>query len=231
MFRSIFNIFFTEKTIKRFIIGVVAGLAFSISVILATIGIMDGFEYSLKKGLKQSIGDLYFYSSRGPFKFDEKIKNTLGDLEYTSFLQTEGFVVKGEISKGVLVKGINPITFEKITSEKIDLNEGEVAIGLQLANIFELSVGDDLLLALSKGNSEMKGLPDLKSFRVGQIFFHGIYEKDLRIIYMKKAVLQKLINVGDKINVVTLNVSGKDIEADRFDLSERFSISSFDFSL
>ena len=221
MFKSMFNIFFTEKTIKRFIIGVIAGLAFSISVILATIGIMDGFEHSLKKGLKQSIGDIYFYSSQGPFKLDDKIKGHLKDTEYTTFLQTEGFVVKGEISKGVLVKGIIPSTFEKITSEKIEIITGEVAIGHQLAKLLDLKVGDDLILALSKGNREVKGLPDLRSFRVGQIFSHGVYEKDLRIVYIDQSVLQKLLNVGDKINVVTLNVPGENIEDARFDLSEK----------
>ncbi|TDJ08903.1 MAG: ABC transporter permease [Deltaproteobacteria bacterium] len=220
MFSSIFNIFFTEKTIKRFIVGVVAGLAFSISVILATIGIMDGFEHSLKKGLKQSIGDLYFYSVRGPFKFDQKIKDILKEMDHTSILQTEGFVVSSEISKGVLVKGIHFTTFEKITGEKIKLGKGEVAIGHQLATVMGLVVGDDLILALSKGNRAVKGLPDLKSFRVGQIFSHGIYEKDLRIIYIAQSVLQKLINVGDKINVVTLNIPGKDLEEARFELSE-----------
>lgn len=231
MYKSIFAIFFTEKSIKRFIIGVVAGLAFSISVILATIGIMDGFEYSLKKGLKQSIGDLYFYSSRGPFKLDKSIKNILGEYEYTSFLQTEGFVVNEEVSKGVLVKGIDLSTFEKITGQKINLKSDEVAIGIQLAKALDVQIGEDVTLALSKGNREVKGLPDLKSFKVGQIFSHGIYEKDLRIVYIRQAILQKLINVGDRINVVSLNIAGEDVERARFDLSEKlegkFNVKTF----
>jgi len=224
MFRSIFAIFFTEKSIKRFVIGVVAGLSFSISVILATIGIMDGFEYSLKKGLKQSVGDIYFYSTKGPFKLDYKLQNILQEMEvseYAGILQTEGFVVNEQVSKGVLVKGIDPITFERITKEKIEIAKDEVAIGVQLSKVLGLKPGDDLILALSKGNREVKGLPDLKSFKVGQIFSHGIYEKDLRIVYIHQDVLQKLISVRDKINVLTLNVSGKDIEAVRYDLSER----------
>ncbi|RLA63336.1 MAG: hypothetical protein DRQ88_05685 [Epsilonproteobacteria bacterium] len=231
MFKSIFAIFFAEKSIKRFIIGVVAGLAFSISVILATIGIMDGFEHSLKKGLKQSIGDLYFYSSKGPFKLDKTIKDIIGDHEYTSLLQTEGFVVNEEISKGVLVKGIDPATFEKVTNQKINLKRGEVAIGIQLSKSLGLKVGDVLTLALSKGNREVKGLPDLKNFKVGLVFSHGIYEKDLRIVYISKGLLQKLINIRDRVNVVTLNIPGKDLEEARFDLSEklggRFRVKTF----
>ena len=41
-----------ERSSKSFALGAVFGLGFSIAVILATVGIMDGFEATLKKGLK-----------------------------------------------------------------------------------------------------------------------------------------------------------------------------------
>ena len=85
MIRSILSILFYEKTSIKFALGVLLGMAFSISVILATVGIMDGFDKTLKSGLRRSVGDMFFYSSEGFFEVDQSLKDKLKDKDVVNF--------------------------------------------------------------------------------------------------------------------------------------------------
>jgi ABC-type lipoprotein release transport system permease subunit len=227
MFKSVLTIFFKDLSIVRFIVGVIAGLAFSISIVLGTIGIMDGFEFSLKEGLKKATGDLFFYSSNGLFELDENIEKIIkssGVTQYSTIFQTEGFAIKGEKSRGILVKGVDFESFFKISKLNFSLKDNELAIGSQLAKTLGLKINDELAIALANGNKGFKGLPEISSFKVGSIISHGIHEKDLRIVYLSKNVLQKATNAGSKINMVILNApKNKDLDDIKYFLKEKLS--------
>jgi len=227
MFKSVLAIFFKDISILKFILGVIAGLSFSISVVLGTIGIMDGFEGSLKEGLKKATGEIYFYSNKGLFEFEEEFKEIFkssGVSQYSSLFQTEGFAITGEKSKGILVKGIDFESFFNVTKLKISLKDDEMAIGLELAKVLGLKIGDELAIALANGNKGFKGLPEISRYKVGDIITHGIYEKDLRIAYLSKNVLQKSVNASSRINSVILNVpKNKTLNDFRYFLKEKFN--------
>ena len=70
-FFSLFQTLIFDKQTLRFAFGVVAGMAFSISVVLSTVGLMDGYSDTLKKALKHSEGHLTLHSRNGFFKIDE----------------------------------------------------------------------------------------------------------------------------------------------------------------
>ena len=65
LFQPIFKIFLSEKSSMQFSICIIIGMAFSIAVILCTVGIMDGFVSSLKGNLRKATGDILAYSSEG----------------------------------------------------------------------------------------------------------------------------------------------------------------------
>jgi ABC-type lipoprotein release transport system permease subunit len=227
MFKSVLAIFLKDLSIIKFILGVIAGLAFSISVVLGTIGIMDGFETTLKEGLRKATGEIYFYSSKGLFEFEEEYKDILkssGVLQFSTLFQTEGFVIKGEKSRGVLVKGIDFNSFLDVTNLKISINDDEIAIGSELAKALDLKVGEELAIALANGNRGIKGLPEINRLRVGEIITHGIYEKDLRITYVSRNMLQKLVNAGTQINSVILNApKNRSLNDYKYFLKEKFN--------
>lgn len=187
-------------------------MAFSISVILATIGIMDGFDKTLKSGLRRSVGDMFFYSSNGFFKIDDDLKKILKDkdvVDFSPLVQTEGFVLFESQSKGVLIKGVNPETFSKVTDLKISIEDQGVVVGKELARQLDLKIGDEIVLAFANGNKRFKGLPGLKRLKVSKVIEHGIYQKDLRIVYVKLSLLQKALNLKERVNVVTLKIPEK----------------------
>ncbi len=200
-----------ERSSKSFALGAVFGLGFSIAVILATVGIMDGFESTLKKGLKHSNGDLILHSREGFFKTQDLLGSTFEKLkvtEYSPFIRSEGFVVYQESSKGVQVAGIDPAVHSKVVGIDLNFKVGEVAIGRELADNFDLKLGDEIVLALPGGNKDFSTLPLLTRYRIGQIVTHGIYLKDLRVVYLHRTELQQSMQLESKVNMVSLNLPG-----------------------
>jgi len=64
---SVFKIVLETKSSRRFLVGTIFSFAFSMSVILCTIGLMDGFELTLKQTLATANGDIKLTSSKGFF--------------------------------------------------------------------------------------------------------------------------------------------------------------------
>ncbi len=201
------GIFIFEKSSLKFIVGVCLGLAFSISIILSTIGIMDGFELSLKQKLQKASGDLYFYSHSGFFSLSPHMEVMFSDLgikSYSPMIRTEGFII-ADIAKGVIIKGIDSKTFFKVGPD-IKLSSDEIVLGSELASILNVKVGQFVTLGLASGNSEFESMPFLKSFKIKDVISHGIYTKDSRFVYVDLKILQSLLKVGHAINIVSLNV-------------------------
>jgi ABC-type lipoprotein release transport system permease subunit len=209
MFKDFFSVLFLERSSYRFAVGVLLGFAFSIAVILSTVGIMDGFVKTLKLGLKASTGDIYFYSRDGFFEFKGESLDALEKLnidQYTKFVQSEGFVLVNEVSKGVLVKGIEPESFTKVTGISAKLKKGEVRVGIELAKFLKVKKDDQLTIAFGKGNKDLNGLPLLQRFTVAGIVDHGIYPKNMRLMYMDLAELQSILGIENEVNMVSLNI-------------------------
>ncbi len=211
MFEStLLKLFLSDKGTRRFAIGVIFGFAFSIAVILGNIGIMDGFESSLRVGLKKSNGDLTIHSRYGFFDFESYLKHELEIANintFSSIVQTEGFIIKNEVSKGVMIKGIEEESFKKVTGLDLKLKNSDVILGSELAKFLKVTVGDPIVLAFANGNSQVSGLPSLKRYQVSGIVEHGIYQRDLRTLYIQRKVLQNDLGVDNRVNLISLNIS------------------------
>lgn len=204
-----FSLWFGQKSHRRFAVGVSLGLAFSIAVILCTVGVMDGFEHSLKKGLRLAQGDVMMASRDGFFQFDKEVKSQLTKLGVQTVspgIQSESFLIFNETSHGVLIKGIEPKSYSSIVGMTFKLGFGRVAVGSEIAKKFGLKIGTEVILAFASGNSQINGLPDLRRFKVSQIIEHGVYQKDSRLVYLLSDELQSILNVEKKINIVSFNV-------------------------
>ena len=205
----LFKIIFSDISSKKFALGVWFGLSFSIAIILGTIGLMDGFEHVLKERLRYTLGDVYFYSKDGFFNFSKELSLNINDFnikKISPYIQTEAFAIKGESSKGVNVIGVQNISFNEAKDSIIEIKPGEAAIGIELAKVFDLKIGQDFVLALAKGNRSINSLPLFKHYRVGSIVQHKIYQKDLRLIYVNLKELAGFLDVKEKVNIVGLKL-------------------------
>lgn len=207
--QDLLRVLMQGKSTKRFLVGSILSFAFSITVILCTIGLMDGFEDILRRSLRKSSGDITITNEKGFFPFNQKLQQTLQLKKITSMtplIQSEGFLIFDGKSKGVLLKGVTLNSFNEVTGLDLNVFQGEVAIGKALAQELRLKVSDEVVLALGKGNLSFSDLPILVRFKVGQIISHGIYEKDLRFLYVNKEQLASILQGDSSVNQILLNV-------------------------
>ncbi len=180
--------------------------SFSIAVILCTFGLMDGFEHLLKTGLRQSTGDVIITNKKGFFRSEEvatAVENS-HPLAVTAVIQTEAFALANGKSQGVLVKGVDSASFEKASGLLIKALSNEIVIGAELARSLNVKTGDSLALAMGTGNESGNALPGIRLFKVGDVIKHGIYQKDLRFVYLNRSDLASHIGVGDRVNSMVI---------------------------
>ncbi len=229
----IFLTLFLDSTTKKFLLGVWIGLAFSIAVILSTVGIMDGFERALRQGLKKSSGDVSMQSRNGFFHVSNLLKEELKNsniTQYSPLIQTESFMIFNDESRGVVIKAIGP-EYGKIVNLPLNISPQSAIIGSEIARINKIAVGDEIVLAFGSGGAEFKGMPALHRFKVENIVTHGVFQKDARIIYIRLADIQAIQRLSTRVNMIALNVTPtaknagddlKDIEEKIVDLRLRF---------
>jgi ABC-type lipoprotein release transport system permease subunit len=202
---SILKIVLHGRSAVKILLATVFSFTFSIAVILCTFGLMDGFDHLLKSGLRHSSGDLLISARKGFFEQDKEIQtalNVLAPKAVAPVIQTEAFAIHDGIPKGVLVRGIESENFSAATGLKVKLAHSGVVIGEELARAFKVAVGDQIALTFGKGNESASALPTVRLFEVTGLVNHGIYQKDLRQIYLPRKELAAILGVRDFINLL-----------------------------
>lgn len=198
--RVLFNLFkvvLAGNTTWKFLIGVMLSLGFSITVVICSIGLMDGFETSLKTALSRSSGDILIKKKSGYF-LEKEVLTTIDEADFiaaSSVLELQAMAITEGDSVGVLLKGVQTEDFNKVSGLGIDKLSGEIAIGDKLAQRLDLSVGDELTIAIPTNSARSSGAASFESLKIKQIISHQIYEKDLRFIYLSKDSLTNILNL------------------------------------
>ena len=205
---SILKIVLHGRSAGKILLATIFSFTFSISVILCTFGLMDGFDYLLKSGLRHSSGDLLITSKKGFFPLTSELKKNLESihpLAMAPVIQTEAFAIHEGISKGVLVRGIEGENFSQATGLKLHVENTGLIIGIELAHALKVKVGDEIALTFGRGNASSESLPTVRQFKITALVTHGIYQKDLRLIYLPREVLAQVLGVRDWVNLVILS--------------------------
>jgi ABC-type lipoprotein release transport system permease subunit len=205
--KEFLQVLFADKSSKKFSLSVILGLSFSMSVILCTLGLMDGYVNLFKTGLSQFEGDLNIHSRDGFFEVDELIKESfkkVGVTEYSALVQSEGFIVHDQTSKGVLFKGVEPESFSKVVREKIQVAPGEVILGKDLALSLGAKEGQNLSVVLSDGGRQVSGMPSVHQLKVVGLIDHKIYEKNMRTAYLNLEHLSQIMELNNRVNMVSV---------------------------
>lgn len=204
---SILRIALQGKSSPKILLATVLSFTFSITVILCTFGLMDGFDHLLKSGLRHSSGDLLITNRKGFFPVNEELKSRLSivnPLAVAPVIQTEAFAISGDKSRGVLIRGIEGEDFSLVTGIDVKVPMGEVVLGKELARQFNLNTGDPLALTFGRGNESSEALPMIHTFKVSGVVEHGIYQKDLRFVYLNRNELAELLELKNKVNLIVV---------------------------
>ena len=198
---SILRIVLHGRASGRILLASILSFTFSICVILCTFGLMDGFDYLLKTGLRHSSGDILITHKQGFFHSREVERALSANTVGTKVIQTEAFAIFEGKSRGVLVRGVDPESFTRVTGIDVGQVAQGIVLGSELAKSLEVSVGQEVALTMGTGNDSSEMLPSVKAFVVKGIVSHGIYQKDSRFLYIDRKLLSEFVGVGEKINL------------------------------
>lgn len=200
------RIFFDQAATWRLMAFSIAGYAFSLAVILSTLGLMDGFESTLKQGLRLAAGDAILTHRQGFFELSGEVLEEMqaqGVRSVAGVVQSEAFALSDGKSQGVLARAVDAAEFKIVTGMTFDLPHEGIVVGQTLAQDWQLKAGDTVTLVLARGVDGE--LPQFVPLQVSSIVRHGIHEKDARLVYVAKTRLQEALGLGEKINVALLN--------------------------
>ena len=217
---AILKIVLHGRSAGKILLATIFSFTFSIAVILCTFGLMDGFDHLLKSGLRHSSGDLLVTNRKGFFEVDPGLATKFESIDPVAIapvIQTEAFALYDDISKGVLVRGIEDKNFSDATGLQVSVPEGTVVIGEELSKQLGAKTGDDIALTFARGNESAEALPSIRVFTVGGVIKHGIYQKDLRFVYLNRGDLSELLGVGNKINLLILAMEKANIPLESLD--------------
>jgi ABC-type lipoprotein release transport system permease subunit len=206
-YSSIFKIVLHGRSAGKILLATIFSFTFSIAVILCTFGLMDGFDHQLKSGLRHSSGDILVTSRKGFFEVTPELNQSLNKaspLSLSPVIQTEAFAMANEMSKGVLVRGVDSQKFTETTGLKMNISRGGVVIGAELAKALNVSMGDSIGLTFGRGNEASEALPLIQTFTITGLVRHGIFQKDLRFVYLDRDDLSELLGLEDRVNLVIL---------------------------
>jgi len=213
-------IFLEEKVTKRFVVGVILGLGFSMSVILCAIGIMDGFDAELQSKLRTGIGDITLTSREGLISKDQfeqelnqviKTNPTFEAVSVYIGIQTEAYVLKDKNGRGVLLQ-----SGYDFGGNREQIKKGTVLVGKDLAKFLNVDVGDELVLTLRPGQEGSEiSLPKLVSVKIAGFITQGLFEMDSRLIRASESDLEDWQGQYGSVNWATLSWPHEDLEKDR----------------
>lgn len=199
------RIFLDRAATWRLLGLTVFGFAFSLAVILGTIGLMDGFESGLKAGLRSAAGDAILSSRQGFFRIDSLTRETLrqGGVTHTAMIvQSEAFALSEGRSKAVLVRGIDPQDFGVVTGHRLNLPPEGLVVGKVLREEWNLAEGDLVTLVLARGAQGDR--PEFLELHVTGSLSHGVYEKDHRMVYVQRSLLDERLGLRGRGNLALL---------------------------
>jgi lipoprotein-releasing system permease protein len=237
---------------KEGFISVIAGFSFlgillGVATLIIVMSVMNGFREELVGRILGLNGHINVYSRTGPmFPYEpviQKIKKIPGVTSASATIEGQALLTSDGNAAGVIVRGIRPEDFFKkpIMSTSILRKApgtpgfgGEyVAIGKNMAEHFQLEVGDKLVLIAPKGKTTPFGtIPRSRSFLVGAIFDVGMYEYNNNFVFMPLDMAQAFFDMGMSVGAIEIMTpSAADFkgveEAVRKELSDDYSVADW----
>ena len=211
--------YLTSKHKEKFISAIslisILGVAIGVGALIIVIAVMNGFDEDLKSKITGTYAHIEIISDYGvsPSKvFTDKILSTKHVLGAAYFLNTQAMIRHNDSVTGIIVKGIEPkdeIRVNKLgeymKKGSLELSDGGIVIGSELADKLDLKVGD-LISLISPSTIDLKkiGWPGTfkvegKNFKVAGIFTSGMYDYDMNLAYVSIPEAQKLAGITDDV--------------------------------
>ncbi|MES2962475.1 MAG: FtsX-like permease family protein [Bdellovibrionota bacterium] len=202
----------------------VIGMALGVASLSVAMGVVSGFELTLKTAIIDVFGDVMVVSKGSREQYLEpivqKVKAIAPETKtYTPFVTLEGIVVANGKLSGVIIQGFDPKTVEKVlnigsrvVSGKFSLGSDEgvprALVGKALAKRYGLKVGETFKVVLptpSRSNSA-EFTPKVMSFVLSGILDLGKVEYDERYVVTDIKSAQDFAGFGENFSGIRIKL-------------------------
>lgn len=184
----------------------ILGISIGVMALIVVMSVMNGFHFELKKRILDATSHIEITGGLDDQDEINQLINKIIDLQHVKavspYVSGEGLLSSGSINRGVLVKGIDPQHENNVNqllnkvikgSKKFSNKSFEIIIGVDLARLLNVDIGDDVSLLIPKLNfSPIGNYPTIKKFNIVGIFDAGIYEFDSSLALIDYQDAQKI---------------------------------------
>ncbi|OIN86417.1 MAG: multidrug ABC transporter substrate-binding protein [Alphaproteobacteria bacterium CG1_02_46_17] len=173
------------------------GIMIGVATLIIVMSVMNGFHIQLVDRIVGLNGHLNVFVTGGPI---QNYQSLLNDLERVDGVVSAAPVVEGQVlvtshgqATGAMARGFTqeyfshkPLLSSSIESGSMDDFSGNVvAIGIKMAERFEVQVGDMITLMSPNGKASPFGtIPRTAQYKVVMIFDVGMYEYNSGYVFM-----------------------------------------------
>ena len=209
-----------KKGFVSFISGVsMVGLILSVMSLITVLSVMNGFHEELTNRILKTISHSYITGPDDTLENWDELQNKINSQERiiasSPYVEDFALMTSKNNSQGVSVRGIlidqEPSTsalLDDIKYGSLNLSEDDSAalIGVGLATLMGVGVGDQITLIAPARNALGILVPQSQSFLVGGIFNAGLNDYNNGLVFIHLFDAQDLFTLGNKISGIRLKV-------------------------
>ena len=225
----------------------ILGISIGVMALIVVMSVMNGFHFELKKRILDATSHIEITGGLDNQDEINQLIKKITDLKHVKavspYVSGEGLLSNRSVNRGVLVKGIDPQYENNVNqllnkvvkgSKKFSSKPFEIIIGVDLARLLGVDIGDDVSLLIPKLNfSPIGNYPTIKKFNIVGIFDAGIYEFDSSLALMDYQDAQKIFFKNQKTKFTAMQIQLTDsnktlnVESDIKKILIELNINSF----
>ena len=215
-----------ERFVSIIAIFSLVGIALGVATLIVVSSVMSGFQVELERRILGVNGhiEIEAYAGQaidgyapllGKIRAVPGIVSALGVLDGQALLTTANGGARGGLVRGMTLddlRALRPIS-EHILAGSLNQFAGDdaIAIGVGLADLYRLRVGDALTVISPQGAATAFGtIPRVRAYKVVAIFDAGLEQYNSSVVFLPLPAAQVFFQKPDGITGIEIRVSDPD---------------------
>lgn len=196
------------------------GIMLGVATLIIVMAVMNGFRKDLFAKILGLNGHVVVYKIGAPFDdypdITKAVSRAEGVVRAIPLIEGQAMVTSAVQALGAAVRGIReddlkhlPLVADNIRYGTLDGfdESGGLAIGMRLANMLRINIGDSITIITPQGAKTPFGTaPRSKSYPVTTIFELGMSEYDKTMIFMPLAEAQRYFSKNGEVDILEVVV-------------------------
>jgi lipoprotein-releasing system permease protein len=215
-----------ERFVSIIAIFSLVGIALGVATLIVVTSVMSGFQVELERRILGVNGHIEIEAYAGQaidgyapllakIRAVPGVVSALGVLDGQALLTTDSGGARGGLVRGMTLDDLRALTpiSGNILAGSLDQFKGDdaIAIGVELANLYRLRIGDSLTVISPQGAATAFGtIPRVRAYKVVAIFDAGLEQYNSGVVFLPLGSAQVFFQKPDAITGIEIRVKDPD---------------------